>query len=59
MKEQIRQKEDRDIYYYLYVKCGEIGGWGDMIKVYFVSESNANEAMVRLMQKAGIAWEEE
>ena len=41
-------------YYYLYVRCDGIGGWDSMIKVYFLSRENANEAMERLTQKAGI-----
>jgi len=36
------------------VRCDGIGGWDDTIKVYFLSEDNANEAMEVLMQKAGI-----
>jgi len=44
----------RSGYYYLYVRCDGIGGWDDTIKVYFLSEDNANEAMEVLMQKAGI-----
>ncbi len=38
-------------YYYLYVACGEIGGFDGMIKVYYLSKSEANEAMEVLMQK--------
>lgn len=49
----------RSGYYYLYIGCGEIGGWDGMIKVYFLDESSANEAMEVLMQKAGITHGDE
>ena len=49
----------RPDYYYLHVECGKIGGRGEEIKVYFLSKSNANEAMEVLAEKAGIAEGEE
>ncbi len=49
----------RSGYYYLYIGCGEIGGWDGMIKVYFLDKSSANEAMELLIQKAGVTQTEE
>lgn len=49
----------RSEYYYLYIGCGEIGGWDGMIKIYFLSEESANEAKELLMQKARITNEDE
>ena len=49
----------RSGYYYLYIGCGEIGGWDGMIKIYFLSEESANEAKELLMQKARITNEDE
>ncbi|MBQ9984090.1 MAG: hypothetical protein IJP29_05825 [Lachnospiraceae bacterium] len=49
----------RPDYYYLHVECGKIGGRDEEIKVYFLSGSNANEAMEVLMKKAGITHGDE
>ena len=49
----------RSGYYYLYIGCGEIGGWDGMIKIYFLSEDSANEAKKLLMQKAKITHGDE
>ncbi len=35
----------RSGYYYLYMVCDGIGGWDSMIKVYYISESEAHEAL--------------
>lgn len=35
----------RSGYYYLYIECGEIGGLDEKIKVYYIIESEANDAL--------------
>ena len=35
----------RSGYYYLYIKCGEIGGFDERIKVYYMIESDAYDAL--------------
>lgn len=35
----------RSGYYYLYMKCDGIGGWDEKIKVYYISQSEANDAL--------------
>ena len=49
----------RSGYYYLYIECGEIGGWDSMIKVYYISESEAHEALGCLERKCEFVTEEE
>lgn len=38
----------RSGYYYLYIECGEIGGLDERIKVYYISESEAKDALAAL-----------
>ena len=32
-------------YYYFYIECKDIGGWDEKIKVYYISENNAYDAL--------------
>ncbi len=41
----------RSGYYYLYMKCDGIGGWDEKIKVYYISRSEAYDALACLEEK--------
>ncbi len=53
-KEGENRAKGRPGYYYLYVKWSDIGGRDGKIKVYYMIENQANEAMELLIQKTGI-----
>jgi len=51
LHEGANSAKGRSGYYYLYVDCGEIGGWDEKIKIYYLTESEADEAKELILQK--------
>ena len=48
----------RSGYYYLYIGCDGIGGWDSMIKIYYISKSESQEALSCLEGKCNYFMKE-